>query len=82
MSIARSMTKFTVKSNDNFPMDMLRHDMCWPADTTSAMEISNIIETHGVRDRTRTVHLFTWATSITPERWKSFGWTVTLQERV
>jgi hypothetical protein len=76
MSRARSMTRFTVEGNYPFPLDMLRYDSCWPADTNSALNIAK----PDVHDRTIT--LLTWGVGITPERWASFGWTVTSQERV
>ena len=84
MSAARSMTKFVVRRTGygTFPTDMLRHDSCWPADTISAMDMSRIIETHGVRDEQPDITLLTWQVGITPERWQSFGWTVVSQERV
>ena len=75
MSRARSMTRFTVQGRGNFPLDMLRYDSCWPADTASAMSI-------GRSDPADTITLLTWGVGITPDRWRSFGWTVTSQERV
>ena len=84
MSSARSMTKFVVRRTGygTFPMDMLRYDCCWPADTTSALNVGRIVETQGVRDEQPDITLLTWQTGITPDRWASFGWTVVSQERV
>lgn len=82
MTKAQSLTQFTVKGHSTFPLDMLRYDQCWPADTASALEITNLIETHGVHERARTITLHTWNVGITPDRWKIFGWTVISQDRV
>ena len=74
MTKARSMTQFIVEGSGVFPMDMLRYDACWPAVGASA----ELIRYKGKR----TITLNTWNVGITPDRWRSFGWTVTKQERV
>jgi hypothetical protein len=81
MSRARSMTRFTVQGLYKFPIDMLRYDSCWPADTRSAQDIE-LSQTHTPERGTYQITLLTWSTGITPARWASFGWTVTSQERV
>lgn len=80
MSRARSRTRFTVKGRYPFPMDMLRYDSCWPSTGESVAAIHNSITRQG--DREQTVTLLTDMVGITPDRWRSFGWTVTSQERV
>ena len=81
MSRARSMTQFTVEGRDPFPMDMLRYDACWPADTGGALAIS-WSHTREPGPGNHKITLNTWLVGITPERWQSFGWTVVSQERV
>ena len=82
MSTARSLTQFTVQGNRAFPLDMLRHDQCWPADTGSAFTVG-LSQTHAPESPgMHKITLHTWSVGITPERWKSFGWTVISQDRV
>lgn len=80
MTQARSLTQFTVSGNSRFPMDMLRYDKCWPADTTSALGILRTAAEDEYETFTFVMH--TWSVGITPDRWRSFGWTVTDQVRV
>lgn len=83
MSRARSMTRFTVQGRYPFPMDMLRYDSCWPADTLSANAIGLSGSLRSIDDdKEPKITLLTWSTGITPDRWRSFGWTVIEQERV
>jgi hypothetical protein len=68
---ARPIYWFTVTGRDAFPMDMLRHDMAWPASTVDAARMLNDT---------------TWRRSLrmgcalrggpTIGRWSSFGWSV------
>lgn len=68
---------FTVSAptHSTFPMDMLRYDTAWPRNEEDAGRIE---DTH------RRLHPITgmWVIHLqcignpTPERWKSFGWTV------
>lgn len=62
-------TRFTVNGRGVFPIDMLRHDRCWPLDNYAAVTDYN--------REPQTVTLFTDSVrTITPGRWRSFGWTV------
>lgn len=68
--------RFRVYGRGPFPVDMLRHDCCYPADTTSAFQImedaSGGIETYR---KVREVVLITnMRLGPTVERWRSFGW--------
>lgn len=68
--------RFTVKGHGIFPADQLRHDRCWPVDgdlnrvtdpTVRLGEEKNVTVTLCAQSRRH----------ITPQRWASFGWTVT-----
>jgi hypothetical protein len=61
--------KLTVSGRGVFPMDMLRHDEAWPADTYSAFELQDTQRTSGGR----TVVLYSHREP-TVARWNSFGW--------
>lgn len=67
--------RYEVTGRGNFPLDMLRRDMCYPYDTDSVINIDSeeYVE--------RTVVLCHWDARRhwTPntERWESFGWKVT-----
>jgi hypothetical protein len=65
------MPTFCVLGRGQFPADMLRHDRCYPADTSSALAILRDTKDH------REVYLRTASLrDVTPGRWSSFGWTV------
>lgn len=88
--MATTTVLFAVTGKGVFPADMLRHDQCWPADTTSAQFITSpnreprYVGTK-VRDveQLRTVFLRThssWGTfGVSPARWASFGWGVRIE---
>lgn len=66
----RKPVYFTVKGSGVFPLDMLRHDRCFPTDTESALRL-------GQYDKDREVNLYAEAAlSLTPRRWTSFGWKI------
>ena len=59
-----------------FPVDMLRHDSCWPAGTTDAVRISETILSFA-EERLAPIELTTSdQANVTPGRWQSFGWRV------
>lgn len=73
---------FEVHGRGDFPVDMLRHDQCWPADTHSALAILHR-DLIGARESDRRVYLrmiTRWGTlgGPTVARWASFGWGVRL----
>lgn len=80
------LVTFTVQGKGTFPMDMLRHDCCWPADTHSAYALltpedrSNRANLRSVTLRRR-VHanspVLAAPRAVTVDRWASFGWTAT-----
>ena len=57
--------RYTVYGSGTFPLDMLRHDQCWPTDG-GGLEPS--------REK-RTVYLASYRAP-TNDRWSSFGWIV------
>lgn len=63
----------------SFPLDMLRYDNCWPADTESVDAIAQSLERDIDNDEHRVVvelyqYTETKAHQFHPERWASFGW--------
>ena len=63
------ISSFIVEGRGDFPLDMLRFDMCWPRSADDAQAISG--------DGHRFVHLETAKRmGITFARWESFGWRV------
>lgn len=74
------ITDFTVSGYLPFPMDMLRYDSAWPATSSDATTIHNMLSEHGAYDPTGNritaiVNLRCHGKgSPTPPRWGSFGW--------
>lgn len=68
-----SPTRFTVRGRGGFPMDMMRHDHCWPVDG----EYMHIARSDGTKDEYSVTLCAQARRHITPARWASFGWTVT-----
>ncbi len=72
---------FTVEGAFAFPIDMLRHDACWPLTETDSDAIADdhLGEINVTRSRKRKVTLtrvarMHWAPTV--NRWESFGWKV------
>lgn len=59
---------FAALGRGHFPMDMLRYDACWPADSGSASNLGDPLD-----DDLREVNLYSYRAP-TRERWRSFGW--------
>jgi hypothetical protein len=74
----KHLVKFTARGNGIFPVDMLRYDRCFPADSESANNIA-IVDLH-LRQETRNVVLHKDVTSPkdlpTVARWNSFCWAI------
>lgn len=75
-------TRFTVKGTGYFPLDMLRYDQCYPADSNDAATIGYTYvnskqESRDVRLKHTHDHKFWQPTN---GRWSSFGWAVTESE--
>ena len=62
--------RFRVRGRGVFPIDMLRHDHCWPVDG----DMQAIQEQR--RDETEVTLVAQRRRHITPLRWASFGWIV------
>ena len=64
--------RFTVEGEGGFPVDMLRHDTCYPADQASvrSIEVGRIRRQIHLISRTQTPD------KPTRERWQSYRWTV------
>jgi hypothetical protein len=77
------LTEFTVEGAGTFPVDMLRYDGCYPADTESAVSMARTRrDDETFHSKVRRVRLVTCHTTklnhgITDARWRSFGWRVT-----
>ena len=64
---------FTVTGSGGFPMDMLRRDEAWPSTTDDALRAELAVRTTFGRPP---VSIRLIGLGLTPERWQSFGWTV------
>jgi len=68
----REIYQYEVHGFGMFPMDMLRYDTCWPADSEA---VSRMITSRGHAEERRTVALRSYSRP-TLDRWTSFGWIV------
>ena len=68
-SIPRVYT-FTVAGNDDFPLDMLRYDLCYPKSQRDASEMAKTFRQRRGEYRVTLVS----SKAPTEERWGSFGW--------
>lgn len=70
---------YTVEGVGDFPLDMLRHDRAYPADAESVAAILKGLAWAAVK-RSRTPLRVSLCADRAPmvERWRSFGWTVTV----
>ena len=66
--------RFTVVGRGDFPVDMLRKDECYPADTESALNI--VRWTRETREVVLVSHQPRRWWNPTFDRWRSFGWSV------
>lgn len=65
-----------VEGMGEFPLDMLRHDFCFPY---SESDSAKIRETHRDKRIVRILRFtFDKAKQPTYDRWRSFGWTATV----
>lgn len=65
-------TIFAVTGRGEFPLDMLRYDMCHPVEPSAHASIPNVRELRTIKLHSRYPHGL-----IHPGRWESFGWKVT-----
>jgi hypothetical protein len=69
---------YTVNGNSKFPVDMLRHDRCWPASENEALDLQDWLNGRTIVHGVFAVVTFTLRSNQAPTegRWQSFGWTV------
>ena len=75
--------EYTVEGLGDFPLDMLRHDRAYPADTESVEALfSGLVWAAVKRKRIRSTVRVRLRSDRPPtvERWRSFGWNVTESE--
>jgi hypothetical protein len=72
---AQNAITFTVEGSGNFPVDMLRYDICWPATEGDSHQVAT---PEGVSEASRTSRVVTLKGLKAPTlaRWRSFGWMV------
>jgi hypothetical protein len=67
-----------------FPLDMLRYDHCYPADSDDVARIHRSVDRRPNEPETGRITLHQRHPSkvhqLTPGRWASFGWVVTVLE--
>lgn len=63
-----------VKGSGHFPLDMLRYDCCFPADTDGVKALSNSWEDGEVEVLMVRYTKAKNDRAFTPARWQSFGW--------
>jgi len=75
--------EYAVEGVGDFSLDMLRHDCAYPADEESVAAIMAGLRWAASRKRSREmlrVRLVSHRAP-TPERWRSYGWTLTVSGR-
>lgn len=75
---AQNAIEFRVSGRGEFPTDMLRYDLCWPASQGDSHSIDtwrDLVTAGGKPFATRTITLKGLKLP-TAARWASFGWTV------
>jgi hypothetical protein len=76
---AQQSYTFEVVGSGEFPVDMLRYDLCWPSSEQDSGLTAEAAGDHVRFKRTRYITLRGLKTP-TVARWASFGWTVTEPE--
>jgi len=71
---AQNAIEFTVEGKNEFPLDMLRYDICWPASESNSRLIEASFSDHA-RGDVRRIELKGLKLP-TVARWASFGWAV------
>ena len=77
MAVKQMLVTYEVTGIGGFPMDMLRYDSAWPADSDGADAIWENIFYHDreKRDGVKPIRLRSYQQP-TVDRWRSFGWSV------
>lgn len=70
------LIRFKVKGSFHFPLDMLRHDACWPISPTDSGNMEFSLDAR--KPTGYEIELAHWAPNSnwkpTADRWASFGW--------
>jgi hypothetical protein len=66
--------QYTVVGSGAFPVDQLRYDSCWPADTESAIRMFRDRHDEEYRDE-REINIESHNPP-TEDRWNTFGWRI------
>ena len=79
-SIKTDRFEYAVEGVGDFPLDMLRHDGAYPADQQSVAAIMAGLRWAASRKRSRELLVVRLVSDRPPtsERWRSYGWTVTV----
>ena len=74
--------EYVVEGIGDFPLDMLRHDCAYPADQQSVTAIMAGLRWAASRKRSRETLRVRLVSDRAPtsERWRAFGWTVTMSQ--
>jgi hypothetical protein len=67
---------FTVTGTGPFPIDMLRHDCCYPVDADDSDTIESSFDSFADGKRIKRKITLVSHTHPTVERWNDFGWSV------
>jgi hypothetical protein len=71
---------FKLEGYDQFPLDMLRYDACWPMDQDSIAEMQASFDVRDRVERRKERKPFKVTINtigvMTPARWSSFGWRI------
>lgn len=73
---AQTAIEFEVSGKHDFPFDMLRYDLCWPATESDANEIAANASPFTSLPRAQYSIKLKGLKPPTPGRWASFGWKV------
>jgi hypothetical protein len=76
--MAKGPIEFVVVGRGEFPVDMLRYDSCYPADSSAVEAITTPRNPDWTKVRLRT---HKERKMLTPDRWTSFGWVIELEGR-
>ncbi len=70
--------EYSVEGVGDFPLDMLRHDRAYPADEESVTAIMAGLPWAAARKRSRELLVVRLVSerAPTPERWRSYGWSL------
>lgn len=68
---------FIVEGDGRFPLDCLRYDSAWPAEERDSYAIHPAYDDHDMPRRAIMIKT-RWPSAPTIDKWKAYGWTVTV----